>query len=68
MSVQSKRLTSIDALRGFDMLLIAGGGSFIFRMLNDSGWKWAQVVVKQMEHVTWNGFVFWDFYSFLFLI
>jgi len=67
MDIQSKRLTSIDALRGFDMLLIAGGGSFIFRMLNDSGWEWAQAVVKQMEHVTWNGFVFWDFIFPLFL-
>jgi predicted acyltransferase len=67
MAIQSKRLTSIDALRGFDMLLIAGGGSFVFRMLDDSGWEWAKIVVKQMEHVTWNGFVFWDFIMPLFL-
>jgi len=67
MAVISKRLASIDALRGFDMLLIAGGGSFVFHFLEASGWKWAETVLIQMEHTTWNGFTFWDFIMPLFL-
>jgi predicted acyltransferase len=67
MTVVSKRLASVDALRGFDMLLIAGGGSFLFRMFEDSGWSWASSVVKQMEHAVWHGFTFWDFIFPLFL-
>ncbi len=58
MNTKSKRLTSIDALRGFDMLLIAGGGSFIYRFLENSGWSWADTVLKQMGHTKWNGFTF----------
>ena len=67
MNSGSKRLASIDALRGFDMLLIAGGGSFIIKMLESSDWSWAEIVLKQMKHVSWNGFTFWDFIFPLFL-
>ncbi len=67
MTIKSKRLASVDALRGFDMLLIAGGGSFIYHFLEASGWTWADTVLIQMKHVTWNGFTFWDFIMPLFL-
>jgi predicted acyltransferase len=67
MTTTSKRLASIDALRGFDMLLIAGGGAFIYRFLEGSGWAWTDTVVRQMEHTTWHGFTFWDFIMPLFL-
>ncbi len=65
--MKSQRLTSIDALRGFDMLLIAGGGAFIVRFLKASDWAWAEEVVRQMEHVPWDGFTFWDFIMPLFM-
>ena len=61
MTDKSKRLASVDALRGFDMLLIAGEGSFIYHLLEASGWSWADTVLIQMKHVEWNGFTFWDF-------
>ena len=67
MTVKSKRLASVDALRGFDMLLIAGGGSFIYHLLEASGWSWADTVLIQMKHVEWDGFTFWDFIFPLFL-
>ena len=65
--MKSQRLTSIDALRGFDMLLIAGGGAFIIRFLRVTQWPWAEEVVRQMEHAQWNGFTFWDFIMPLFI-
>ncbi len=65
--MKSKRLTSIDALRGFDMLLIAGGGAFIYRFLDVVHQPWAENIILQMEHTQWNGFTFWDFIMPLFI-
>jgi len=63
----TNRLASIDALRGFDMLLIAGGGTFLVRMDGVTGMKWVDVVAGQMEHASWNGFTFYDLIFPLFL-
>jgi len=49
------RLLSIDALRGFDMLLIAGGGTFLELMEGKTGWAWMDALARQMHHATWNG-------------
>ncbi len=65
--MKSKRLTSLDALRGFDMLLIAGGGLFVRRILEHSGWSWSESILVQMDHIPWDGFTFWDFIMPLFL-
>lgn len=65
----TERLSSIDALRGFDMLWIMGGAEFIIALS-----KWVKLpildlIAQQMEHVEWNGFHFYDiiFPLFLFL-
>ena len=61
------RLLSLDALRGFDMLWISGGGELIVALAALTGWpffKWAGV---QMEHVSWEGFRFYDMIFPLFL-
>ena len=58
---------SIDALRGFDMLLIAGGGSFLVRMGGKTGLPFIDWVASQLEHATWHGFTFYDFIFPLFL-
>lgn len=63
----SKRLLSIDALRGFDMLLIAGGGSFISRAHGLTGIKWIDWLALQLTHPAWNGFTLYDFIFPLFL-
>ncbi len=61
------RVTSVDALRGFDMFWIAGGGELV---------KWLIRVFKnpipeglqfQFEHVSWEGFAAWDLIMPLFL-
>jgi len=62
-----KRLLSIDALRGFDMLLIAGGGTFIVLLKGVTGLHWVDVIADQLEHPVWNGFTFYDFIFPLFL-
>lgn len=67
LSNKPARLLSIDALRGFDMLLIAGGGSFLVRMEGKTGLSWIDWIASQLEHPAWNGFTFYDFIFPLFL-
>ncbi len=64
---KSKRLLSIDALRGFDMLFISGGGAFIYYLHGKTSLAWVDALAIQMEHTTWNGFTFYDFIFPLFL-
>ncbi|WP_162418741.1 acyltransferase family protein [Cyclobacterium roseum] len=63
----SKRLLSIDALRGFDMLLIAGGGTFLFLLEGKTGIGAIDWMANQLTHPAWNGFTFYDFIFPLFL-
>ena len=62
-----KRLLSIDSLRGFDMLLIAGGATFLVRMENTTDWAVVDFLAAQMRHPAWDGFTFYDFVFPLFL-
>lgn len=64
-----KRLQSIDALRGFDMLWISGGQKIIYALMFVTGWPAFKWLHGQMEHVKWEGFAFEDliFPLFLFL-
>jgi len=63
----SPRLLSVDALRGFDMLLIAGGGTFIVRLKGTTGLPWIDWLADQLTHPAWHGFTFYDFIFPLFL-
>ncbi len=60
-------LLSIDALRGFDMLLISGGGTFLVLLENNTGLAWIDWIAGQLKHPAWNGFTFYDFIFPLFL-
>lgn len=62
-----KRLQSLDALRGFDMLWIIGGGGVVQTLANASNSGFLNVLSKQMEHVPWEGFHFEDLIMSLFL-
>jgi predicted acyltransferase len=64
---QMDRLASLDVLRGFDMLWIIGGGSFIVALAKALDWGWLNVVAEQMEHVRWEGFHFEDLIFPLFM-
>ncbi|MGD1894507.1 MAG: DUF5009 domain-containing protein [Cyclobacteriaceae bacterium] len=62
-----KRILSIDALRGFDMLFISGAGTFLLLLEGKTGLAWVDAIARQMEHPAWNGFTFYDFIFPLFL-
>ncbi len=64
---KSGRLLSVDALRGFDMFFISGGGLFIMQLQGKTGMQWVDTLAGQMEHTVWNGFTFFDFIFPLFL-
>ncbi|MFC4991929.1 acyltransferase family protein [Rubritalea tangerina] len=50
-----QRLMSLDALRGFDMFLIIGGGSLIQDFTRKTQWEWDNVIGQHMQHVAWEG-------------
>jgi predicted acyltransferase len=60
------RLLSVDALRGFDMLFIAGGGTFIELLEGKTGIGWVDILARQMYHATWDGRI--TFYDLIFPI
>ncbi len=62
-----QRLLSIDALRGFDMLLISGGGTFLVLLENQTGLAFIDWIAGQLKHPAWHGFTFYDFIFPLFL-
>jgi len=64
---KSKRLLSIDALRGFDMFFISGGAGFLYLIEGKTDMQWVDVIAKQVHHPAWNGFTFFDFIFPLFL-
>ncbi len=64
---KSKRLLSIDALRGFDMFFISGGAAFLYYLQGKTGLAWVDILATQVEHPEWNGFTFFDFIMPLFL-
>jgi len=66
----SGRVVSIDALRGFDMFWIIGGGLLFQRLLQVGQHPAAAALEKQLHHVDWAGFHFEDliFPLFVFLL
>jgi predicted acyltransferase len=65
-TVASKRLSSVDALRGFDMLWIIGGREVLVGLAVVFGADAANAVAGNFHHV-WGQFHFWDLIMPLFL-
>jgi predicted acyltransferase len=63
----SKRLYSLDALRGFDMFWIMGGEGIFIALASLTGWPVLQWWAGQLDHVPWHGFHFYDMIFPLFL-
>jgi predicted acyltransferase len=59
-----QRLNSLDALRGFDMFWITGGGALAIAISQITGADWLET---QMHHVEWEGFRFFDLIFPLFM-
>jgi len=67
-NTKAKRLYSLDALRGFDMLMISGAGMFIYLMHGITSNEWLNKFALQMEHSEWgSALTFEDFIFPLFL-
>jgi predicted acyltransferase len=61
------RLASVDALRGFDMFWIIGGGDIVRDLLSLILNPMPKAMELQFEHVKWMGFQAWDLIMPLFL-
>jgi predicted acyltransferase len=63
------RLMSLDALRGFDMFWIIGGGAIFEALAKFTSWPALNWWAGQLEHKYWEGFNFEDliFPMFLFI-
>ncbi len=66
-SADSRRLESLDALRGFTMFWIVGGGAVVHALLAGSENPWLVALDSQFRHFEWEGFCFWDLIMPLFL-
>lgn len=65
---KSMRLMSLDALRGFDMFCIIGGGSVLRELMEMPGEGFFHDVIRpHLQHVNWEGFAAWDLIMPLFL-
>jgi predicted acyltransferase len=71
----SERLMSLDAYRGFIMLVMASGGFGFAKVAEtiDEGSRWTglwNVLGYQFSHVAWTGCSFWDLIqpSFMFMV
>jgi predicted acyltransferase len=66
-TVPSERIVSIDALRGFDMFWIIGGGMILENLIRVWDNPVTEVIHGQLGHVEWQGFHFEDLIFPLFL-
>lgn len=62
-----QRLQSLDALRGFDMFFIMGGGTIVVGLSTLFPNAFFNMLAGQMEHVKWDGFACYDMIFPLFL-
>ncbi len=64
----SRRLMSVDALRGFDMLwIINGDAPLVFALAKATENEFLNNLLIQFDHVRWVGFRAWDLIMPLFL-
>jgi predicted acyltransferase len=64
---QPERLESLDILRGFDMFWITGGSALIAALAKATDWQMFASLDRQMHHVPWEGFHFYDLIFPLFM-
>ena len=67
METTNKRLLSIDALRGFDMLMIIFADRFFYSLNEGAQTPFTAALATQFEHPEWFGFHFYDVIMPLFL-
>jgi predicted acyltransferase len=69
-SPPGNRIASIDALRGFDMFWITGGGALMYHLSRAAPVPLTLALAGQFRHVEWEGFHFYDliFPLFVFIV
>lgn len=65
--VNKMRVRSVDALRGFDMLMIIFADRFFFALHEGADSNITSLLAKQFQHPDWFGFGFYDIIMPLFL-
>lgn len=65
--VPSKRLESLDILRGFDLFCLIALCPFLFAFNRTGDYAWMAPVIRQFSHVGWEGFACWDLVMPLFM-
>jgi predicted acyltransferase len=63
----TKRLVSLDALRGFDMFWIMSGEQIVHTLAKATQWPVLLWFSGQLHHTVWNGITFYDMIFPLFL-
>ncbi len=63
----SERVVAVDALRGFDMFWILGGGPMVMQFCRLFANPLPPWLDRQFDHVRWEGFAGWDLIMPLFL-
>lgn len=66
-AINSERLKSLDALRGFTMFWIIGGGAIFHALAEATDCQFFDMFSTQLRHVEWNGFHFLDLVFPLFM-
>ena len=61
------RVTSIDALRGFDMLWIIGAGLVFQALGEETNIRLFNFLLPHFDHMPWEGFHLWELIAPLFL-
>src|SRR5437016_11336461 len=66
----TRRLMSLDALRGFDMFWIVGGEEIVHALYKGLPCAPLRVLDRQMDHKPWAGVAFYDliFPLFVFIV
>lgn len=63
----SKRLESLDALRGFDLFFLVALGPLMHSLARTANVEWLNESMRVFSHVSWEGFSPWDLIMPLFL-
>lgn len=63
----SKRLESLDALRGFDLFFLVALGPLMHSLARTANVEWPNESMWVFSHVSWEGFSPWDLIMPLFL-
>ena len=66
-TTNTRRIRSIDALRGFDMLMIVLADQFFLKLHRGSASDFTAALARQFSHPEWFGFRFYDIIMPLFL-